>query len=45
MSTQVAPPLEKPRQAARRKPPSAALYEVVVPLVATAAAFLVWEAI
>lgn len=43
MSTQVAPPLEKPRRVARRKPPSAALYEVVVPLVATAAAFLVWE--
>jgi NitT/TauT family transport system permease protein len=40
MSTQAAPPLEK-----RRKPPSAALYEVVVPLLATAAGFLVWEAI
>jgi len=40
MSTQAAPPLEKPR-----KPPSAAVYEVVVPLLATAAGFLVWEAI
>jgi len=45
MSTQAAPPLEKPRRAGRRKPPSAALYEVVVPLLATAMAFLVWEAI
>ena len=45
MSTQAAPPLEKPRAAERRKPPSAALYEVVVPLLATAAGFLVWEAI
>jgi NitT/TauT family transport system permease protein len=40
MSVQAAPPLEKPR-----KPPSAALYEVVVPLLATAVGFLVWEGI
>ena len=40
MSVQAAPPLEKPR-----KPPSAALYEVVVPLLATGVAFLAWEAI
>ena len=40
MSTQAAPQPEKPR-----KPPSAAVYEVVVPLLATAAGFLVWEAI
>jgi NitT/TauT family transport system permease protein len=45
MSTQAAPPLEKPRAAERRKPPSAAVYEVVVPLLATAAGFLVWEGI
>ena len=40
MSVQAAPQLEKPR-----KRTSAALYEVVVPLLATAAGFLVWEAI
>jgi NitT/TauT family transport system permease protein len=40
MSVQAAPPLEK-----SRKPPSAALYEVVVPLVATVAGFLLWEAV
>jgi NitT/TauT family transport system permease protein len=40
MSIQAAPPLEK-----RHKAASAAIYEVVVPLLATAAGFLVWEAI
>ena len=44
MSIQAAPPLEKPPPG-RGKPPSAAIYEVVVPLLATAAGFLVWEAI
>ena len=40
MSVQAAPPLEK-----ARKPPAAAVYEVVVPLLATAAVFLLWEGI
>jgi NitT/TauT family transport system permease protein len=40
MSVQAAPPLEKPH-----KPPSAALYEVVVPLLATAGGFLLWEGV
>ena len=40
MSTLAAPLPDKPR-----KRPSAALYEVVVPLLATAAGFLAWEAI
>lgn len=38
MSVQAAQPLEK-----RRKPASAALYEVVVPLLATVGLFLLWE--
>lgn len=45
MSIQAAPPLEKPRTGRRRKAPSAALYEVAVPLLATAFFFLVWEGI
>ncbi len=40
MSVQAAPPLEK-----SRKPPSALFYEVMVPLLATAAGFLLWEGI
>jgi len=40
MPTPSAPPLEK-----TRKPPSATIYEVVVPVLATAAGFLAWEAI
>jgi NitT/TauT family transport system permease protein len=40
MSVQAAPPLEK-----RRKPPAAALSEVVVPLLATVAFFVLWEGI
>jgi NitT/TauT family transport system permease protein len=40
MSVQAAPPLER-----RRKPPSAAIYEVAVPLLATAAVFLLWEGV
>jgi NitT/TauT family transport system permease protein len=40
-----APPLEKTAQARRRRKPAAALYEVVVPLVATVVFFLVWEAL
>jgi NitT/TauT family transport system permease protein len=40
MSVQVAQPLEKPRKAA-----GATVYEVVVPLLATAAAFVLWEGI
>jgi NitT/TauT family transport system permease protein len=40
MSVQAAPPLDKPH-----KPPAAALYEVVVPLLATAGGFLLWEAV
>ncbi len=43
MSVQAAPPLEKPRAGKPRKAPSAALYEVAVPLAATALFFLVWE--
>jgi NitT/TauT family transport system permease protein len=39
-----AQPLEKPA-AKRRKKPSAALYEVVVPLLATIGFFMVWEAL
>ena len=40
MTVQAAPPLER-----RRKPPAAAFSEVVVPLLATAAFFAVWEEI
>ena len=42
MSVQAAPPLEK---SSRRKAPSAALYDVVLPVLATAMAFLIWEAV
>ncbi|TAJ29057.1 MAG: ABC transporter permease [Reyranella sp.] len=46
MSVQAAPPLETPQKAAPpRKKRGAALYEVVVPLLATIAAFVVWEGI
>ncbi|WIM10070.1 ABC transporter permease [Enhydrobacter sp.] len=40
MSVQAAPPLEK-----RRRPPAAAFSEIVVPLLATAAFFVMWEGI
>jgi NitT/TauT family transport system permease protein len=43
MSIQAAPPLEKPPSGKRA--PSAAVYEVAVPLLATAAVFLLWEGI
>jgi NitT/TauT family transport system permease protein len=45
MSIQAAPPLEKVPSGKRGKSPSAALNMVVVPLLATAVAFLLWEAI
>ena len=46
MSVQAAPPLEAPQKAAApKKKRAAALYEVVVPLLATIAAFVVWEGI
>lgn len=46
MSVQAAPPLETPQKAApAKKKRGAALYEVVVPLLATIAAFVVWEGI
>jgi NitT/TauT family transport system permease protein len=43
MSVQAAPPLEERQKPPRRKKGSAALYEVVVPLLATVALFAVWE--
>ena len=43
MSVQAAPPLEERQKPPRRKKKSSALYEVVLPLVATAALFLIWE--
>jgi NitT/TauT family transport system permease protein len=45
MSIQAAPPLEKPSSGKKGRPPSAALYEVAVPLLATAVVFLLWEGI
>jgi NitT/TauT family transport system permease protein len=44
MSVQVAPPLEQRPKPPRRRKKSAALYEVVLPLIATAGLFLLWEA-
>ncbi len=44
MSVQVAPPLEERQKPPRRRKRSAALYEVVLPLIATAGLFLLWEA-
>jgi NitT/TauT family transport system permease protein len=44
MSIQTAPPLEKP-PSGKRAPPATAVYEVAVPLLATAAVFLLWEGI
>jgi NitT/TauT family transport system permease protein len=38
-------PLEKVPLGKKSKPPSAGIYEVVVPLLATAAAFVLWEGI
>lgn len=43
MSVQAAPPLKQGQKRARRKNRGAALYEVAVPLLATACLFLVWE--
>lgn len=43
MSVQAAPPLEERQKPPRRRKRSAALYEVVVPLIATACLFLLWE--
>lgn len=43
MSVQAAPPLEERQKPLRRKKRSAALYEVVVPLLATLGLFLLWE--
>jgi len=43
MSVQAAPPLEERQKPPRRKRKSAALYEVVVPLLATSGLFLLWE--
>jgi NitT/TauT family transport system permease protein len=43
MSVQAAPPLEERQKPPRSKKKSAALYEVVLPLVATAVLFLIWE--
>jgi NitT/TauT family transport system permease protein len=45
VSIQAAPPLEKAPSDKKGSPPAAAFYEVVVPLLATAAAFLLWEGI
>jgi NitT/TauT family transport system permease protein len=45
VSIQAAPPLEKAPPDKKGKPPAAAFYEVVVPVVATAAAFLLWEVV
>jgi len=45
MSIQAAPPLEKPPSGKGAKPPAAVIYEVAVPLLATAAVFLLWEGI
>lgn len=43
MSVQAAPPLEERQKPPRRRKRSAALYEVVVPLLATLGLFLLWE--
>jgi NitT/TauT family transport system permease protein len=43
MSVQAVPPLEARQKPPRRRKRSAALYEVVVPLLATAGLFLLWE--
>jgi NitT/TauT family transport system permease protein len=43
MSVQAAPPLEERQKTPRRRKRSAALYEVVVPLLATLGLFLLWE--
>jgi NitT/TauT family transport system permease protein len=43
MSVQAAPPLEERQKPPRRRTKSAALYEVVLPLIATACLFLLWE--
>ena len=43
MSVQAVPPLEARQKPSRRRNRSAALYEVVVPLLATAGLFLLWE--
>lgn len=45
VSIQAAPPLEKAPPGRKGKPMAATFHEVVVPLVATAAAFLLWEAV
>jgi NitT/TauT family transport system permease protein len=45
VSIQAAPPLEKAASDKKGKPPAAAFYEVVLPLLATAAAFLLWEGV
>ncbi len=44
MSVQAAPPLDERQKPPRRRKKSAALYEVVLPLIATAGLFLLWEA-
>jgi NitT/TauT family transport system permease protein len=43
MSVQAAPPLDERQKPPRRRKRSAALYEVVVPLLATVGLFLLWE--
>jgi len=43
MSVQAAPPLEERQKPPRHRKRSAALYEVVLPLIATACLFLLWE--
>jgi len=43
MSVQAAPPLEERQKPPRRRKRGAALYEVVVPLLATIGLFVVWE--
>lgn len=44
MSVQAAPPLEERQKPPSRRKKSAALYEVVLPLIATVGLFLLWEA-